>query len=464
MSQNEALITCENVSKKFCKDLKQSLWYGVKDITNEVLTIRKDGTKLRPGEFWSLRNVSFEVRRGEMLGLVGQNGAGKSTLLKLLCGLIKPDTGKITMKGQVQALIELGAGFNPILTGRENVYINAAVLGIPREKIDEAIPHIIEFSGLKDFMDMPVNKYSSGMKSRLGFSIIAQLDPDIILIDEVLAVGDMAFQEKCMRRMDSLRKSDKAIIFVTHSLYQVEALCNKALWIDKGNVIQYGEASEVVRAYLDDQERRSMEESRKEGVKYQGRTTEMTKAYLKSRDEQRESEGLETLNKNKDLIAIENVEIVNAEGKPDTEFPFRSDLTVRIHYYTQARIETPLFNMRIFSKRWGGFTEAGMLIDGSGPDSVEGSGIVECCFASPPITPGDYSITLFIRSKDGIANLFNMRTVAWFRITDENIEKISLKGPMALNHIRQGSPIYLNRTWKFYRDGQLTDMIEATLQ
>ena len=211
MSGAEELVVCRGLSKRFCRNLKRSLVYGVRDIAAESVGRRSALGRLRQYEFWALDDVSFTVRRGEMLGLIGQNGSGKSTLLKMLNGLMKPDGGVLTMRGEVQALIELGAGFNPILSGRENVRINASVLGLTKAQIDRVLPSIVEFAGLENFIDAPVQNYSSGMKARLGFAVVSQLDPDVLLIDEVLAVGDTAFQEKCMRRMDALRKSDKAI-------------------------------------------------------------------------------------------------------------------------------------------------------------------------------------------------------------------------------------------------------------
>jgi lipopolysaccharide transport system ATP-binding protein len=188
----EILIKAENVSKKFSKDLKRSLYYGVLDVFSGIKGSDKK-RELRKDEFWAVRDVSFEVRRGECLGLIGHNGAGKSTLLKMLNGLIKPDEGKITMHGKVGALIELGAGFNPILTGRENIYNNAAVIGFSKKEIDAKFDEIVAFSEIEEFLDMPVQNYSSGMKVRLGFAIAAQMEPDVLIIDEVLAVGDLGF-------------------------------------------------------------------------------------------------------------------------------------------------------------------------------------------------------------------------------------------------------------------------------
>lgn len=227
---SEKLVVVENLSKKFCRDLKKSLWYGVKDITAQVIG-RSPKTKLRDKEFWAIQDINFELKRGEALGIIGPNGAGKSTLLKLLTGLIKPNTGSVTMKGRVQALIELGAGFNPILTGRENIYINAAVLGIPKKVIDSKLDEIIEFAEIEEFIDTPVQSYSSGMRVKLGFSVAINVEPDILIVDEVLAVGDLAFQKKAMRKMAETRDKAGAIIFVSHSMASVRTVCNTGLLI-----------------------------------------------------------------------------------------------------------------------------------------------------------------------------------------------------------------------------------------
>src|SRR5690554_5072510 len=190
IDSKEVLVKVEGLSKKFCKDLKTSLWYGVKDLVSGV---RGSDTErlLRPKEFWAVKDISFELRRGECLGLIGHNGAGKSTLLKILNGLINPDAGKVTIKGRVGALIELGAGFNPILSGREDIYNNGAILGFTKKEIDDKLDAIIDFAEIREFIDMPVQNYSSGMKVRLGFAVAAQMEPDVLIIDEVLAVGDL---------------------------------------------------------------------------------------------------------------------------------------------------------------------------------------------------------------------------------------------------------------------------------
>ncbi len=232
MKEQEVLVKVEGLSKKFCKDLKTSLWYGVQDLASN-LKGNKAVRELREKEFWAVKDISFELRRGECLGLIGHNGAGKSTLLKILNGLINPDVGKVTIKGRVGALIELGAGFNGILTGRENIYNNGAILGFTRKEINEKVEEIIDFAEIREFIDMPVQNYSSGMKVRLGFAIAAQMEPDILLIDEVLAVGDLGFVLKCFKTIDQILPNT-AIIFVSHSMPMVSRICNEVILMENG--------------------------------------------------------------------------------------------------------------------------------------------------------------------------------------------------------------------------------------
>lgn len=239
MGDKEQLITVDGLSKKFCKDLKMSLWYGVKDLLLSV-TGNKVKRGLRPKEFWAVKDISFTLKRGECLGLIGHNGAGKSTLLKILNGLINPDEGKVVIKGRVGALIELGAGFNPILTGRENIYNNGAVLGFTKREIDAKLEEIIDFSEIREFIDMPVQNYSSGMKVRLGFAVAAQMEPDVLIIDEVLAVGDLGFVLKCFKTIDNILPNT-AIVFVSHNMPMVSRICNQVILMDKGKSIFQGD-------------------------------------------------------------------------------------------------------------------------------------------------------------------------------------------------------------------------------
>ncbi len=236
MVEQDVLIKVEGVSKKFCRDLKTSLRYGLADVRDEVLG-RPRTTELRPKEFWAVHDLGFQVRRGECLGLIGHNGAGKTTLLKTLNGLIKPDGGRIEIHGQVGALIALGAGFNPILTARENIYINASVLGLSKKKVDARIDEIIAFAEIEDFIDMPVQHFSSGMTVRLGFAVAAILiEPDILFLDEVLAVGDISFTIKCLNRVRELMRTS-AVVFVSHNMPLITSFCTRVVVMDHGHCV-----------------------------------------------------------------------------------------------------------------------------------------------------------------------------------------------------------------------------------
>lgn len=249
MEEKEVLVKVEGLSKKFCKDLRTSLWYGVKDLFTGLSGNHKE-RNLRDKEFWAVKDISFELRRGECLGLIGHNGAGKSTLLKMLNGLINPDAGKVTIKGKIGALIELGAGFNPILSGRENIYNNGAILGFTRKEIDEKVEEIIDFAEIREFIDMPVQHYSSGMKVRLGFAVAAQMEPDVLLIDEVLAVGDVGFRGKCMATITKLLEKS-AVIFVSHSMPQVNRYCTHSILLNNGKIEYNGITEEAIKLYYD---------------------------------------------------------------------------------------------------------------------------------------------------------------------------------------------------------------------
>jgi lipopolysaccharide transport system ATP-binding protein len=242
------LISCSGIKKKFCRDFRRSLWYGLTDtlgslcVTQESLltTIeskKKHNNTLRKGEFWANDEINFTLNRGECLGLLGKNGAGKTTLLKMLNGLIKPDAGTIKMRGKLSAMIALGAGFNPLLTGRENILVNGSILGLSKREILSRMEEIIDFSEIGDSIDSPVKNYSSGMQVRLGFaSAVHLIKPDILLLDEVLAVGDIGFTIKCLNHMRKLT-ADCAVIFVTHSIQFVSLFCTHAMLMENGRQV-----------------------------------------------------------------------------------------------------------------------------------------------------------------------------------------------------------------------------------
>lgn len=251
MGDSDILIRCNGVSKKFCRSLKRSLWYGAIDIAKDAAGRGGETCDLRPGEFLAVDDVSFELKRGECLGLIGHNGAGKTTLLKMLNGLIKPDRGSIDLRGRVGALIALSAGFNPILSGRENIYASGLILGLTRREVNEKIEEIVDFAEIEHAIDAPVRTYSSGMQARLGFSVAAHMDPDILLIDEVLAVGDAAFRSKCLQFVEGIRARGGAYILVTHSFNQVLTSCPEALLMDKGKRVIQGPSAIVIDKALE---------------------------------------------------------------------------------------------------------------------------------------------------------------------------------------------------------------------
>ncbi len=250
------VITAENISKKYIIDHQgtrkpSSLRDAVSD-TFEQLFSKKDKAAAsdRKEEFWALKDVSFNIDQGDRIGIVGHNGAGKSTLLKILSRITDPTTGQISINGRVASLLEVGTGFHPELTGRENIFLNGAILGMNKSEIKQSFDAIVDFAGVEKFLDTPVKRYSSGMYVRLGFAIAAHLEPEIMIIDEVLAVGDAEFQKKCLGKMRDVSESGRTLLFVSHNLTAIQALCNKSFYFEKGRLLDQGETSHIVTTYL----------------------------------------------------------------------------------------------------------------------------------------------------------------------------------------------------------------------
>jgi lipopolysaccharide transport system ATP-binding protein len=254
-------VVVENVSKKFGISLKSALKYGLTDSLRRI-SGRAAAHHLRPGEFWALQGVNFTLEPGDALGIMGVNGSGKTTLLRILNGTYAPDSGKVTLRGRIGALIAAGAGFSPMLTGRENIYISGAVLGMTPREIRQRFDEIVDFSELAEFIDMPVRNYSSGMSVRLGFAVAALGSPDVLLVDEVLAVGDLSFQKKCFDRILQLKRQGTSIIFVSHAAGAVWSVCNRGIFLDRGIPKLVGAVEDVVRAYDDQNARVANGESR----------------------------------------------------------------------------------------------------------------------------------------------------------------------------------------------------------
>ncbi|GBE39708.1 teichoic acids export ATP-binding protein TagH [bacterium BMS3Bbin08] len=243
------VIKAENVSKKYCRSLKHVMLYGVHDIARNTLGLSSQSERLRDGEFWAVDDVSFEVKRGETLGIIGPNGSGKSTMLKLINGIFMPDKGRIEIKGRVGALIEVGAGFHPMLNGRENIYVNGAILGMSKKEIDKKFDEIVDFADIGEFIDAPVKHYSSGMVVRLGFAIAVHCEPDILLVDEVLAVGDVGFQNKCFNKVGELRKKGVTTILVSHNMHIISAFTINALVLNNSRATYFDSVVDAIKEY-----------------------------------------------------------------------------------------------------------------------------------------------------------------------------------------------------------------------
>ncbi|MBW4618426.1 MAG: ATP-binding cassette domain-containing protein [Cyanosarcina radialis HA8281-LM2] len=251
-SQADVVLSVQGVSKKFCRNLKRSLFYGVRDIASEIVGAKERSQHLRPKEFWALKDVSFQLRRGEALGLIGKNGSGKSTLLRIIAGLIRPDAGTVEVNGRVAPLIALGAGFNPILTGRENIYANMSILGLSKREIDKRFDEVLDFAEIGEAIDSPVQSYSSGMAARLGFASAIHTEPDILLVDEVLAVGDIRFRSKCRRQLHKLRQNGTSFILVSHHAQMILETCHQAIYLLNGRSIATGDTPTVMNQYEED--------------------------------------------------------------------------------------------------------------------------------------------------------------------------------------------------------------------
>ena len=242
------MIRIKNVSMKFNMDIEKD--FSIKQAFINLFTKKK---KKNTEYFWALKNLTFSVNKGDVVGLIGSNGAGKSTLLKVVSGVMKPTSGKVEVDGVISPMIELGAGFDQNLTARENIYLNGAILGYSKKFLDSKFDEIVEFSELKDFLDVPVKNFSSGMTAKLAFSIATIVDPEILIVDEILSVGDLRFQEKSKNKMMEMIKGGTTVLYVSHSLQSIKDLCNKVVWLDHGQVVKMGNTEEICDEYYKSQ-------------------------------------------------------------------------------------------------------------------------------------------------------------------------------------------------------------------
>lgn len=354
-------------------------------------------------EFWSLRGVSLSVRRGEVLGLVGVNGAGKSTLLQLICGVLEPTAGSVKVHGRVAALLELGAGFNPEFSGRENIFLNAALLGLTQEETSRHLDEIIEFSGLSEFIDQPVKTYSSGMYVRLAFAIATSVHPDILIIDEALSVGDGAFARKSFDRILAMRDRGVTIIFCSHSLFQVDALCTRALWLDAGRVRELGPVAQVTASYQEHLDRISQQPAAGEGSAA-FTSGGAPKGYARMRQVRASCDGVA----GKELAAVSGLSEVQVD------FSFDSDPLMPA---PSAAVAITAADGRLIAS-CGSWLDGGSLLrDG------DGRGTVTVRLASLPLLKGRYGLSAYLFCERGLHIYTAAEGIATLNVTQQDVEQ-----------------------------------------
>lgn len=373
---------------------------SIEDVSKRYRLYREKATSLketitrfrraRYDEFWALRDISLEVPQGSVYGFIGHNGSGKSTLLRLVAGVQTPNEGRIATNGRISALLELGAGFHPDLTGRENVYLNAAILGLTRREIDRRFDDIVDFSGLSEFIDTPVKVYSSGMYVRLGFSVAVHVNPDILIIDEVIAVGDEEFQRRCFEHIYELRQRDVTIVMVTHSLGLVRSMCDRAAWLDHGHLRAEGPAAEVVVGYLG-----QVDEEEEERLAAQGAEHPEAHAEGAPREEIDVSAPFRP-------ISVEGVEFLDAGGEPTVVARTGAPLRVRLHYDASQPVESPLFSFAVENVHGLHLATPGMR-PGAGPSvTLDGRGHVDYEIDRLVLTPGEYVLSVAVHDSHGL--------------------------------------------------------------
>lgn len=421
-----SVIELENVSKEFTLDSQ-----APRSLQETFLSLFSRPHHERRESFWALRAVSFSIAPGESVALIGANGSGKSTALKLISRIILPTSGTVTVKGRVAALLELGAGFHPDLTGRENVALNGSILGLSRRFIQRQMNEIIDFSELHRFIDVPVRNYSSGMLMRLGFAVATAFQPDILLIDEVLAVGDQAFQDRCLHRIKGIQEGGATIVLVSHDLGSVQKLCQRAVWLAAGRARADGPTSEVTSQYLEEL---------------------WTQEQDRDADEQGESEAEDdaagqsaTFGKPHSHVArwgsgevrIEKVELLGGLGAgEDQKDVFRPGerLVVRMSYHATRLVESPAFGVSLYDEQ-GLRINGPNTIWGNAPiGTVQGRGYVDYVVDALPLLPGRYELTVAVYDRF-VAHPFDH----WHRMTSFVVIPDGLE--------RQDGAVYIPCRW-----------------
>lgn len=360
-------VRFDKVSKKFSLDIARPR------SLQEIFVQRR--IRAEADYFWAVQDMSFTIEPGEHVGLVGTNGSGKSTLLKLISRVIQPTSGTVDTHGRVAGLLELGTGFHPDLTGRENIFLNASILGLSRAETNRRLDEIIDFADIGQFIDVQVRNYSSGMVVRLGFAITTALEPEVLLIDEVLAVGDADFQRKCIMRLEDLQAQGVTLVFVSHGMGQVQQLCQRAIWISHGRVIADGEVEAVAGRYLDS----------------------VAPAATKRRAPQGETQ---TNRWGTYQAEIMRVELQDAAGECPPYFKTGGFLRLRLHYQAHTRIERPTFGLAFYRRDGAHVNGPNSVSEGYHIDAIEGRGYIDYLIERLPLNPGLYELTAAIYSHD----------------------------------------------------------------
>lgn len=391
-------VSVENVSKKFGLTLKEGLKYGIIDSLRRAFGQDKV-EKLRDGEFWALNDVSFELNPGDALGIMGVNGSGKTTLLRILNGTYSPDKGKVTMRGRLGALIAAGAGFSPMLTGRENVFISGALLGMRTKEIRRRFDEIVAFAELEDFIDMPVRNYSSGMSVRLGFAVAALGTPDVLLVDEVLAVGDLSFQKKCFERIFSLRDNGTTILLVSHSIGAVWSMCNKGLLLHHGIMMEKGDVEQVCKTYDD------------------YNTQAVAKSMQSVADTVLPSEYGHNRGGTGDIVCL-SVSLKNSKDENINTFSFRDRIIVEQTYRVISEVRRPIFRASIDSVHYKYFVSVDSYEQGLDLDRIlPGEYLLRYTLNSLELRPGAYSLNTSVTAKEVGVHIFYWLGAAQFSVT-----------------------------------------------
>lgn len=361
---SDIAIEFNHVWKKFKRGEKyDSLRDLIPAMVKRVFSRNSRQRELEERKFWALKDVNFEVKKGEVLGIIGPNGAGKSTILKVISKILKPNRGFVKTRGRICTLIEIGAGFHPDLTGRENIYLNGAILGMKKKEIDRKFEEIVEFSGIKDFIDTPIKRYSSGMAARLGFAVAAHLDPEILLVDEVLSVGDAPFRAKCIRRMSELMRGDVAVVFVSHNMEFIRQLCSKCIVLDRGNIAFTGETEKAIEHYI--------------RIIQKGRSTYQTNERLRH-----------------DLGHLLGLKIIDKHGQITNQVECFDPVTLIIEYELYKKVSEVAFGIS-FSLPYGAWVaNCNTIRDRLKINPKPGKGSVKLYIECMNLSPADYDITV----------------------------------------------------------------------